>query len=240
MTEEYIPLVIFTLFIIAIALGFYFSKYTRIKRKLKNATYRDLAKFKDNEIAKITGNVELIEMPLISPLSKRKCALYDIRIKLLVLRGKGSRWKTIIEERVSNKFVINSDNNYAYINDKNIKFQIVQDKKYSSGTFKDTTVNLEKYLQLKGIKSVDFLGFNKPIKYYEGIFEIGEEIAVLGKGIWREASELGLPKKYGKVLEITSTKDMAVYVSDDPYTTKKNTKTNNIEKRSIDKKRYQK
>lgn len=239
MKEKFIPFIFITILIIVIVLSIYFSKNSRIKRKLKKAKYRDIAKFKNNEIAKITGKVELIDEPLISPLSKRKCALYYIHVEQQISTGKTTKWKTIIEEKVSTKFVINHKNSYAFINDKNIAFYIVKDKEYSSGTFNDATKTLENYLKQNNIDSVGFLGFNKTIRYYEGIFDIGETIAVLGKGIWKNATSLDLPKKYGKVLEITSTNDLEIYMSDDPSTTNK-TVDNNSKQREINSTRYRK
>lgn len=216
---------IFIAIFILVLLSFYFfSEKARIKRKLKKAEYRIISKFKDNEIAKITGNVTLIEEALIAPLSRRKCVLYYIHVEQKVSSGKHTRWKTIIEEEVSSRFLINDDNHYAFINDINIKSYIVQDKSYSSGIFNDATENLEKYLSEKGYESEGFLGFNKTIRYKEGVLEIGEEIAVFGKGTWKDAEDLDLPKKYRKVLEITSNNDESVYISDDPSTTIKKVK----------------
>jgi len=41
---------------------------------------------------------------------------------------------------------------------------------------------LKSTLIVIGFKSEGFLGFNKSIRYKEGILENGEEIAVFGKG----------------------------------------------------------
>lgn len=225
--DQPIFFVFIAIIIIVILLAQIFSKKTRIKRKLKKAEYRRIEKFKDNEIAKITGNVELIEEPLIAPLSGRKCALYYIHVEQKVSSGKHSRWDTIIEEEVSSRFLIKDDDHYAFINDTNLKCHIVQDKSYTSGLFNDATENLKKYLCEKGYESEGFLGFNKTIRYEEGVFEIGEEIAVFGKGIWKDVEDLNLPKKYRRVLEITSNNDEAVYISDDPSTTIKKVKKAN-------------
>ena len=90
-----------------------------------------------------------------------------------------------------------------------------------------------------GFKSEGFLGFNKSIRYKEGILENGEEIAVFGKGKWIAAKLLDLPEKYGKVLEITSNENEAIYLSDDPQTTIKTVKKINYSKDNRNyKKRY--
>ena len=63
---------------------------------------------------------------------------------------------------------------------------------------------------------------NRTIRYKEGVLEKDERIAVLGKGEWKEVGQLGLPEKYGKVLEIRSSDEEAIYLSDDPDTTLRN------------------
>jgi len=240
MENMYIFIGIALIIIIAIIVTKYYSKEAKIKRKLINAEYKNLAKFKNNEIAKITGIVELIEAPLISPFSHRKCSYYHIHVEQEVSSSEHTEWETIIEEEVISKFLIKDDNRYAFINDENIESYVVLDKKYSSGFLNDTTDILEKYLTKNGIKSTGFLGLNKAIRYKEGILEIGEEIAVFGKGIWKDATTLNLPKKYGEILEITATKEMAVYFSDDPSTTLKTVRAKNSKKNNNRESHYQK
>lgn len=101
-----------------------------------------------------------------------------------------------------------------------MKKYIVKDKNYSSGFLHDATERLEKYLNRKGFQSQGFLGFNKALRYREGILENREKVAVFGKGIWKDAVSLNLPKKYGRVLEIVSFNEDAVYLSDDEATFK--------------------
>ena len=218
------PIIFFILFIVIIAIiviSRLFSKKAIIKSKLKKAGQKKIADFKSGEIAKIVGNVEFVDDPLIAPLSKRRCSYYYVLVQQQVSSGKSSHWKTIVEEEVSGKFVIREDDQCAFINDNNLKCYIVQDRNYSSGFMHDAEENLEEYLNSKGHKSEGFLGMNKTLRYKEGVLEDGEEIAVFGKGEWKNASMLNLPEKYGRVLEIASTHSEAVYLSDDPGTTKK-------------------
>lgn len=225
------PFAFFVVFIMALILvyHFLFSKKAIVKRKLKNANYRKLSNFRENEIAKIVGHVEIIDEPLISPLAHRKCVHYHVLVEKHRSSGKSTNWYTLIEEEVSQKFLIREDGKYAYINSKNIKKYVVRDKKFSSGFGNDATQRLEAYLKSKGEKSEGFLGFNKSLRYFEGVLEENEKIAVFGKGNWKDASELGLPEKYDRVLEINSEKDQPVYLSDDPDTTTKK----EVEKRKL-------
>lgn len=204
--------------IVIVVLTFYFSKKAVIKRKLKKAEQKRIADFRDGDIAKIVGEVEFVDKPLMAPLSNRECSCYYVHIEQKVTSGKNSHWKTLIEEEVACKFLIKDGSQYAFINDDNIKSYIVQDRNYSSGFLNDASNHLEQYLNSKGYESEGFLGLNKTLRYKEGILEKGEEIAVLGKGEWKNSELVGLPAKYGRVLEITSL-DEAIYLSDDPDTT---------------------
>ena len=221
-------IIFISIIIIVILLSYFFSKKAIVKRKLKNATVSSIGTFRNGQIAKIVGHVEFIDTPLIAPLSKRKCSYYYIHIEQRVSTGKSSRWKTIIKEEVSSKFLIKEGDNVAYINEKNVKCYIVQDKSFKSGFGNDATTNLEKILNSRGIDSEGFFGFNKTLRYKEGVLENEEKIAVFGKGTWKDPENLALPEKYNRVLEITANQGVPVYLSDDPDTTLKRVKENNF------------
>jgi hypothetical protein len=176
-----------------------------------------MSEFKDGETAKIVGKVELVDQPLIAPLSKRKCSYYHVQVEEEIFDGKNFRWKTIIDSEMSNTFVIRDGNNCAYISLKNIKSHIIMDKKYISGRKKDAHTVLEAYLNQYNYKSKGAF-FNKKLQYREGILEPGEQVAVLGRGEWKNAEDIGLPAKYGRVLVLASDAKQKVYMSDDPDT----------------------
>jgi len=238
--KESIILIVITVTIIIVILAIYFSKKAIIKRKLKNSNYKRIADFKDGDIAKLVGCVEIIGNPLYSPLSNRECSHYYVHVEQEKSSGNSSTWETIIEEEVTSRYLIKDGIRYAIINDNKLKSYIVQDAKFSSGFWNDAGENLEKYLKSKGEESEGFFGFNKTLRFKEGILEKGEEIAVLGEGNWKDATSLNLPEKYGKVLEITSTEEQSVYLSDDTCTTEKNKQNPSSDQRTFIKKRYKK
>lgn len=198
--------------------GSFYTKKAVIKRKLKKAGIKKISEFMNGDVARLVGKVEFVDQPLVSPLSGRTCSHYYV----LVEKSSGSKnssWEKLIEEEVSSKFVIRDGAHCAFIHAQNIKSYIVQDRRYSSGLLEDATDVLEKYLNAHGHESEGILGFNKTLRYHEGILENNEEIAVYGKGEWKDASHVGLPQHYGKVLVITSHDEESVYLSDDPDTT---------------------
>lgn len=190
-------------------------------RKLRKSTTVRLADFRNSQVGKVVGHVEIVDKPLIAPLSGRECASYYVHVEHEVSAGEDSHWKTIIEEEVACKYVIKEGEHYAYVNDDKLESHIVQDEEFSSGFGNDAEEALEQYLKSKGHKSENLLGWNKTMRYREGVLEPGEEMAVLGEGNWKASNKLGLPAKYGKVLELSSNRELSVYLSDHPGTTKK-------------------
>lgn len=213
----------FVYIVLAIALAMmvynaFYNKGAIIRRKLRDAESKPITQFKDGETAKLIGYIEIIGQPLIAPLSKRECSYYHIVVRHQVSSGKNSRWETIIEEEKSCKYLIRDGDSFAFIDDKKVNHFIVKDGEFTSGFLNNASGVLENYLNSKGEKSENFLGFNKTLEYKEGILEKGEKIAVLGKGVWKNASDLDLPEKYGKILHILPSKKDGVYLSDHPNT----------------------
>lgn len=197
---------------------YYFNRKTIVKRKLKKATGKKISDFVTGDIAKVVGKVEIVGVPLIAPLSGRPCAYYYVLVEQEKSYGRSSSWETLIEEEVGGEFVIRDGRYRAHINSDNIKSYLVQDREYSSGFGEDASDILEKYLQDHGEKSEGLFNFNKKIRYKEGVLEQDEFMAVIGRGEWKNASQIKLPESYGRVLSIDSTEEEPVYLSDDPDT----------------------
>lgn len=241
MQEETIIIAFVAVIAIVFLLVYFFSKKAIIKRKLKNSELKRLSSFRSGETARIVGKVEFVDTPLIAPLSGRKCSLYHVLIEQERSTGKNSTWDTLVDEERHCKYVIKDGSKYAYINNTLLKSYIVEDAKYKSGFLNDPTENMESFLSSKGIDTSGFFGFNKTLRCKEGVLEKDEEIAVFGHGEWKEAIELGLPEKYGQVLEITATGDEAIYLSDDPDTTEeKEANINSSSKHEVKRGRYRK
>lgn len=199
---------------------YYFNKRTVIRRNLKKIPGKKISQFLSGDIGKVVGKVEFIGEPLISPLSNRPCAYYHVYVEQHKGSGKNSSWQKIIEEEVHGKFVVRDGRDSAVVDFTKIKTYLVQDQVFQSCSFNDATIGLEQFLTKRGHTSVNFLGFNKSIRYKEGVLENGELIAVAGKGEWKEARDLDIPESYGRILHITPTDKDPVYLSDDPVTLK--------------------
>ncbi|MDC3132672.1 hypothetical protein OA501_00465 [Flavobacteriaceae bacterium] len=215
MEEIYIIIGTITLLLIIGIISIFFSKKAIIKRKLRRAPLKSILSFRNGDLAKIVGSVELVDPPLKSPLSQRSCCYFHVVVEQHVKSGKNHRWKKVIDIEKYNKYVLNQEGSYAYVNTEKLKSYLVQDKNYSSGIFNQPDKNLLKFLKEHGYDSKGFLGINKRYRYKEGVLEKGEKVAVLGQGQWKIASEFGLPNSFDEVLGIHHPTEGHVYLTDD-------------------------
>jgi hypothetical protein len=197
---------------------FYFSSKARLSRKIKNTPAKPIREVLDGEVIKIVGCVYYAAATIAAPLSGRKCSYY----KVLVEEEKGSGithgWYRFAEDQKVSLLLVKDGNNYALIDEKYLLSSLVEDKKYYSGFLNDASDNLKNFLKQKGKESTSALmGFNRNLRYKEGILEEGERIAVIGKASWKNRNELDLNLPVEKVLVIKAINDKnPVIVTDNP------------------------
>jgi len=208
------PYVIIPIIILIIIWGYFFNEETRIKRKIKRAPQKLIANFKDNDKAKIKGQICEIDKPLTSPLSNRECIGYHVIVQQKKRSGDTSSWDTIINDTIIKDFIVSDKGLNAIVRTNHVKSVIVKDQKLQSGFLNDATPQLESFLRKHGKESEGLLGFNKTLRYKEGILEKGELVSVLGKGTWKTTDELNIKLSTKKVLEITSDENDPVYICD--------------------------
>lgn len=209
-------------FIVVIAIlvfiGYYFSHKNRILRKLKQVNPKRIQLIKDKEYTKVIGKTHTISESLISPIGKRKCVYYQIKVEEK-RGGKNKSWHTIIKEDNGIDFIIESSGEKAIIvtnsSPKTKMVYLVKDVKQASGTWNDPPKHLEAYLQSHGKDSTGLFGFNKSIRYREGVIEIGEKITILGTGNWKE-SDQNLDRYSSKSLYISGDSENKLIITDDP------------------------
>ena len=86
---------------------------------------------------------------------------------------------------------------------------------------KEHILGLEKLLRKHQKESTGFFGFNKTLRYREGIIEEGEAIAVKGLAQWKTLSEPIEGYSYSKLLTLTGDKKHKLIITDVPEATKR-------------------
>ncbi len=176
--------------LISIGLIRYYSNSNKVKRKLKQYSNKKISQFKENEYAKVSGKAYAINEPLLSPFGKTACVYYQIEVQREKSDGEGLiTWKSILKDEESQDFILEADSEKAIVTMQNSKktTHIIREVKYTSGTFNSPPKFIDEYLKSRNKKSTNLLGFNKTLRYVEGVIEIGKDITVLGIGNWKES-----------------------------------------------------
>jgi len=206
--------------IVIIIISFYFNDKQIIKRALSKLPFKNVTNIRTNEYTKLYGKALHVKEPLIAPYSERKCIFYQIKIEQKVSSGKSTRWKTLVEEERFHEFFLQNNGDLVIVkpskHPKNYKCFLVKDKKQRSGTFNDASPRFEGVLNRYNINSINWLGFNKTLRYEEGIIEIGEHIVVAGIAKWKALSEPIPEYPYSKIAELEGDVKQKLIITDLP------------------------
>ncbi|MBL4635894.1 MAG: hypothetical protein JKY56_18685 [Kofleriaceae bacterium] len=165
----------------AVALAsLFFSRNARIIRSLRTTPQRRIESFSEEEVAKIVGTLQYIGDPLISPLTGRHCAYYEIHVDEHY-GGNNAQWHTMIRESVGVEFEVDDGTGKAVVDPMSAMIAIVVDSHTRSGTLDSPTGREVAYLESHQRKSKGWF-LNKKIRYREGILESGELVAIMGRG----------------------------------------------------------
>jgi hypothetical protein len=199
----------------------YYSDLSIIKRKLKHTPLQKIAYFKEGSVGKIVGKVKMIDTSITAPLSGRDCAYYHVTVEQKINSGKSTYWRKVIDEDQMCKFIIDDGSgSYAYFDSEYLQKHIVKDRNYTTGFWHKKNDKLIQYLIDHQINPLNWIKTEKTFRYQEGILETNETIAIIAKGLWKKAEELELPSSYYRILNLIPTESEAIYISDDPDTTK--------------------
>ncbi|WP_299250295.1 hypothetical protein [uncultured Lacinutrix sp.] len=199
---------------------YYFLPKTIILRRLKKLPYSKIGSLQNHKYSKIEGKALNVETPLIAPLSKRKCVYYKIMIQKKVSSGKNSHWSTVVEEDLIQDFFVEQAGERLLIfpknKPKNYYDYLVTDKTTNSGSFNDPTPEFKALLKKYNIDSEGFFGFNKQLRYYESIIEIGERITVAGFVKWVALENPIADYNYSRVASLVAKNKTKILITDSP------------------------
>jgi len=219
--KPYIIPIIFTALVAIIAfVSYFYSSKQKVTRILSKLPAKQIGNLKINEFSRITGKALHVKEPLIAPLSNRKCVFYWIKIEQRKKSGKNKHWKTLVNEEKSQEFFLEQNGEVLIVrpsqHPKNYISHLVIDKKAASGTFNNPTTDFDSLLKAYNIKSENFLGLNKSLRYSEGIIEVGERITVAGIATWKRLDKPMEGYSYSKIAELESTAEQKLIITDLP------------------------
>ena len=209
--------------VIIIIIIFYSNTKNVIRRKLNKTKTTPISSCKENQYVKIIGKAEKLNKTLIAPISKTPCLYYQIIIETINNSNNalGVFWETVFKDEQSVDFIIETKEGKAIVeisrSQNHKKVYLTKDKQMRSGIFNDAPKYIENYLASHGESSEGLFGFNKSMRYSEGIIEIGEPVAILGIANYRE-SNYKLDYYPTKDLFLSGSPDQKLMITDDKKT----------------------
>nr|WP_321221158.1 hypothetical protein [uncultured Psychroserpens sp.] len=220
MTQPLLIILVICAVGLIIYLIYYFSNKQVILRTLSKIPLKPISSLKTNALSKVVGKALHVEEPLKAPYSGRHCVFYQIIIEQKVKSGKSSHWKKIVSEEKFQDFFIDTNGDFVIIkpqhHPRNYICYLVKDKETSSGTFNDPTPKFAALLRRYNIEPENFFGFNRTLRYKEGIIAVGERITVAGIAKWKSLNEPLPEYPYSKIATLESDGKQKLIITDLP------------------------
>jgi hypothetical protein len=161
------------------------AKDAATRRALKLSKRIAIGKIRDGATVKICGRLAYAQVPLVAPLSGRRCAAWEVvvarKVTTETLRGGGgTRWEELISEQRSQDFTLDDGTGLALVKARSPMMALYRDACFRSGAGEAATSRLEAFLARHGRSSTSALGARYELVYHEGVLEEGEQVAVLG------------------------------------------------------------
>jgi hypothetical protein len=171
-----------TLFIVGLILTIGNLKNYRRRQRILATPTTPIAQAPGNTVVEIKGRIEPSEQGVLqTPFSGRHAVWCRVTVQELRSAGRGSYWQTIVDEIDARPFLVDDGSGQqARVEPKGANVILDRQKIASSGTFNDAAPHLEAFLQSRGLKSTNWLGFNKGLRYEEEVLAPGDMLYALG------------------------------------------------------------
>jgi hypothetical protein len=160
------------------------AKDTATRRALKSNRLIAIGDIRDGATVKISGRLAFAMVPLVAPLSGRRCAAWEVvvirKVVTSTARGDSTRWEEIITEQRSQDFLLDDGTGRALVKARSPMMALSRDANFHSGAREAPTPRLEAFLASHGWASANTIGTRHELLYHEGVLEEGEQVAVLG------------------------------------------------------------
>jgi len=164
----------------------YNSPDAQTKRALAAVPTLAIGQVSEDAVVRVTGRLRPLADLLQAPLSGRRGAYYLAVIEVNQKRGNSYAWVEVAREAEGVDFVVEDASGTIHVRAEDLRVAITHDSHSRSGTFDDANEVEQKFLTRMNIDGTGLLGFNRPLRYREGVLEPGEEITVLGQARSRD------------------------------------------------------
>lgn len=157
-------------------------KDVRRRKRILSTPTSAIVQAKGDGLVEIKGRIEASEQGLVqTPFSGRLAVWCRITVQEHRSSGKSSYWHTILSEVDERPFLVDDGSGQlARVLPTGATVILEKHNVASSGTFNDAPPHLEAFLQSRGLKSTNWIGFNKSMRYEEEILAPGDNLYALG------------------------------------------------------------
>ena len=155
----------------------YWSDTVTLRRELRRARRVSIAEAPEGTVVRLDGVVAEGET-LIAPLTGRACVFYLATLEEYVSSGRTGNWRERVRELRGVPFTVLDGTGRAIVDPTGARVDVDIDSTSKSGTLDDPTEAEAAFLRSHGLQGAGWI-FNKRLRYREGVFQVGEPIAVM-------------------------------------------------------------
>lgn len=135
-----------------------------------------------NQPVEIKGRIVPSEQGVVqAPFSGRHAVWCRVTVQERRRSGRSSVWVTLLQDVDARMFLVDDGSGQlARIMPQGANVILEKTSVASSGTFNDAAPHLEAFLASRGLKSTNWLGFNKAMRYEEELLAPGDPLYALG------------------------------------------------------------
>ncbi len=208
-------MIIFIAIVTVAVLSFFFNKKSILLRELKKSKATTISQIQSGEYVKLKGRALRTTTPLEAPFTGRQCIFYQAKV---LRKGSKNSWHKVVDATQTQDFFLEQNGEMVMIKmDLDADFRKIlleKDSIQNSGTFENPSQRMMDYLEDHGVNFQNILGFNKRLKYEEGIIAIDEKIVIKGVAQWKSLQQPIEGYSYSKILSLTGEKDRKLIITD--------------------------
>lgn len=169
-------------FVIGVIIALVNLKNWKRRQRIIATPTSPIAQAPGNALVEIKGRIAPSEQGLLqTPFSGRHAVWCRVIVQELRSSGRNSYWHTLLTEVDGRVFMVDDGSGQmGRIMPQGAEVILDAHNIASSGTFNDAAPHLEQFLQMRGLKSTSWLGFNKSMRYSEEVLAPGDNLYALG------------------------------------------------------------
>ena len=165
--------------IAALVLVYFLIQHIGLMRLIEDTPTTMIGKISGG-LTEIKGDIVPKDIPIVSPLSKKKCVYLHLVIEEHRGSGKHARWVTVKDKKMCREFLLDDGSGQARIELAKAEVEFEVDNHRSCGFLSDASPDFKELLRQYGFQTEGLL-FNNTFRCSETILEEGDRLYVLGE-----------------------------------------------------------